>query len=349
MAFRNPTVNLLNGRKAYCWFCKKALVLQDAEFEMKQIRGDKPIFIKEQLYFCQSCHRYYITKQMSHDLIQKHPGYYIDVSLYDIKPKRKAIKQKTSNDNGKQKSVTRSPVHTAHIKQSISQAPPASAASINSGSLTNSRNSSALATKIYFSNTFAADHNICPFCNSILRKEAVNIPTINADGDFFRYYVETASYCCKCQRAFLTQKEADRLLRKINSTVDSKAVKTVKFENVSVQRGQSNREYLYRPTLDNTYALYVPGYDYQKDHPKFSCTMDLNSQSFLGKLGYSVNKAVSVRHQILTEAIRIYGKRKVTDHLAFLIATRKGQENGALKYAYAINIWQTDINFLSDL
>ena len=77
--------------------------------------------------------------------------------------------------------------------------------------------------------------------------------------------------------------------------------------------------------------------------------MDLNSQSFLGKLGYSVNKAVSVRHQILTEAIRIYGKRKVTDHLAFLIATRKGQENGALKYAYAINIWQTDINFLSDL
>lgn len=349
MKFRRPTVNLLNGRKTHCWFCKEELVLQDTEFEMKQIRSGKPISVKEQLYFCQSCHRYYITKQMSHDLVQKHPSYYVDVSLYDIKPKRKTIKQKTSNDNGKQNSASRNIFQTTHMKQSISEAPPASTASKNPENLTNQTNISALAAKIYFSNTFSANHNICPFCNSVLRKEAVNIPTINADGDFFRYYVETASYCYKCQRAFLTQQEADGLLRKINETVASQAIKTVRFENVSVQHVQSNHEYLYRPTLDNTYALYIPGHDYQTDQPNISGTMDLNSQSFLGKLGYSVSKAVNIRHKILTEAIRIYGKRKVTDHLAFLIATRKGQENGAMKYAHAISIWQADLNFISNL
>lgn len=339
MAFRNPMVNLLDGRRPYCRFCKEDLVLQNTEFKMMPIRSGSPISIKGQLYFCQCCHRYYITKEMSHDLVMKHPGYYVDVSLYDIMPAKKAIKQKDSTDNSKKSSNARN----------ILQAPRTSTVSKNSDAQAYQGNSSALDVPIYFFNTFAAAHSICPFCNSVLGKEAVNIPTLNADGNFFRYYIETISYCYKCRRAFLTHKEADGLLRKINGTVSSNAIKTVRFENVSVHRGQSNQEYLYRPTLDNTYALYATGHDGQKNHPNNSVALDLNSQSFLGKLGYSVSKAVNVRHKILTEAIRIYGKRKVTDHLAFLIAIRKGQENGAPKYAHAISVWHEDLNFISSL
>lgn len=349
MAFRTPTVNLLDGKRTYCRLCQKDLVLRDAEFKMKQIRSGKTISIKEQLYFCQSCHRYYITQQMSHDLVQKHPGYYVDVSLYDIKTPKKAIRQKASTENGKQNSEIRNKVQSINIDHKTSQEPPASTTSKKPATLSKLSNNSVLTAPIYMFNTFAAVHNICPFCNSVLGKEAVNIPIINADGNFFRYYIEVASYCYKCRRAFVTQKEADGLLKKINGTDGSKLTRTVRFENVSVQRGQNSQEYLYRPTLDNSYALFVSGHDYQRNQPSTSGSIDLNPQSFLGKMGYSVNKEVNERHKILIAAIRIYGKRKVTDHLAFLISTRKGQDNGSKKYAHAISIWHEDLNFISKL
>lgn len=39
----------------------------------------------------------------------------------------------------------------------------------------------------------------------------------------------------------------------------------------------------------------------------------------------------------------------VCNHLAFLISTRKGQDNGSKKYAHAISIWHENLNFISKL
>lgn len=77
--------------------------------------------------------------------------------------------------------------------------------------------------------------------------------------------------------------------------------------------------------------------------------MSHNAQSFLGEMGYSVSKGVDARHYILTEAIKKYGKRRVCDHIACLIATRKVQKEGKRKFAYALHIWQNDLNNISSL
>jgi len=75
--------------------------------------------------------------------------------------------------------------------------------------------------------------------------------------------------------------------------------------------------------------------------------MQLNSQSFLGEMGYSVSKSRVVRQEILDKAMQEYGKRKVSDLIAFFIATREAQENGKQKYSNAIHIWQEDLNYIS--
>lgn len=346
MSFRKPTVNLLDGKRTYCRFCKESLVLQEKEFPMKQVKGNKAILVKDNLYFCQSCHRYYITKQKSQELVHKYPGYYVDVSLYNIKPKRKTNTTESQKEKIRQCSDLNNQAEAVQANQHAAQIFPIGEKTSETVSTSNSKASSALSAKVFLSNTYATDHSICPFCNSVLRKELVNIPTINENGDFFRYYAESIRYCYKCRKAYITQKEVGEILRKINGDGTSNVISTVKFENVTVQQRQSNHEYLFSPTLDNTYALYVPGYDYRKDEPTISGTMDLNPQSFLGRLGYSVNKPENIRHSILNEAIRIYGKRKVANHLAFLISTRKGQANGEFKFARAISIWQADLNYI---
>lgn len=53
-----------------------------------------------------------------------------------------------------------------------------------------------------------------------------------------------------------------------------------------------------------------------------------------------------IRHSILDEAVRQYGKRRVADHIDFLMATRKGQNDGEMKFARALEIWQSDLNYI---
>lgn len=98
MGFKKPFVNLLNGKKTECWFCKEQLILKETEFEMKQSGGTASISVTDELFFCQSCRRNYITKSKSLELVKKYPGYYVDVSLYDIRRHTRSVSAETANE-----------------------------------------------------------------------------------------------------------------------------------------------------------------------------------------------------------------------------------------------------------
>ena len=63
-------------------------------------------------------------------------------------------------------------------------------------------------------------------------------------------------------------------------------------------------------------------------------------------LGNWLCRREDIRHSILDEAVRQYGKRRVADHIDFLMATRKGQDDGEMKFARALEIWQYDLNYI---
>ncbi len=346
MAFRKPFINLLQGNKKSCWFCKESLILQETEFEMKRINANKSMIVKEIIYFCQKCHCYYITKQLSYALVHKYPGYYVDVSLYDIKQKIKTEKTAIPNNNITPNYNLNDKVNSnnRHIYQGFSTKKESS----KSVSPSKAKSGSTLFPKVFFSDTYSVNHNICPFCSSVMNKELVNLPIINSEGNVIRYYAESAKYCHNCRKAYISDTEIKYLLWKINNSFATNSILTIKFENTDINQEQDNN-HLYISTHHNTYLIYTPNNDYPCDEPTSSEFMNLNSQSFLGKRGYSVNQSEKMRHYILTEAVEIYGKRKVTDHLLFLISTRKAQINGALKYANAIKIWQSDLNFIYNL
>lgn len=72
----------------------------------------------------------------------------------------------------------------------------------------------------------------------------------------------------------------------------------------------------------------------------------LNDRSFLAKAGYSMYDDEVSRHDILRRVVDSEGREKVIDFLQFLIRTRVNQQDGADKYKRAIDIWQSDIDFL---
>ena len=206
---------------------------------------------------------------------------------------------------------------------------------------------SGLDAQIYLSNTYSSANNICPLCSSVLGKELVNIPVTEVNGDFYRYYADEVKFCYKCRKAYISKDTISSILNRMNS--GARTTRTVKLENATVYRNENNTDYLYSPTLSNSHAVYFPGNDYRKNGASQNASMELNAQSFLGEMGYSVNKEGNIRRHILIEAVKTFGKRRVTDHIAFLIATRKAQENGAIKYAHAIRIWQEDINYITEI
>ncbi len=123
----------------------------------------------------------------------------------------------------------------------------------------------------------------------------------------------------------------------------------IKLANVITQYNKRNFQYQYIPTLDNDNAIFFPEHDYLPKINEPTSMMALNEQSFLGSMGYTVNKNNYTRRKILSNAVILYGKRKVADHINFLIETRKNQVVGKTKYANALKIWQKDLNFISEL
>ncbi len=203
----------------------------------------------------------------------------------------------------------------------------------------------AIKAKVFLTNTSPIVNNTCPICRSALGKELVNIPVMHTNGDFFRYYSEKVYFCYKCKTAFVSKEVAVTILNKINNDTDKQ--KTINLENATVRTQAPSREYFFSATLSNQEAILAP--EKENRSSGASEVLELSDQSFLGRMGYSVNRDTLSRKAILKKAASMYGKRRVCDHLAFLIATRKAQVNGEKKFAQAIRIWQDDMNYVSRL
>ena len=74
-----------------------------------------------------------------------------------------------------------------------------------------------------------------------------------------------------------------------------------------------------------------------------------NAKSFLGSRGYSTSKSEEQRRNILSNAVKEFGKQRVIDHITFLINIRLSQNNGATKYANAIGKWKEDLAYIRSL
>jgi len=74
----------------------------------------------------------------------------------------------------------------------------------------------------------------------------------------------------------------------------------------------------------------------------------LRSTSFLGEMGYTTSLPLSERREILASAVDKYGKSSAVTQIKFNIRMRESQKN-ASKYAHAIGIWKTDIEYVNTL
>lgn len=199
---------------------------------------------------------------------------------------------------------------------------------------------------VHISNTYNFTTGVCPICCSVMSKDRANIPVLYENGDFYRYYVEEILYCHKCKKGYVGQKTVEKLLQRIKAATNYHSI--VKLENARVSFSR-NQEFLYYPTTENNRVVFIPRYEHHSSTMEYDGEMNLNAQSFLGAMGYTVKLPEYSRRIILAKAVKQYGKRKVTDLICFLISSRQKQFNGATKFANAIRIWQKDLNYITTL
>lgn len=78
--------------------------------------------------------------------------------------------------------------------------------------------------------------------------------------------------------------------------------------------------------------------------------LELERESDLKKLGYHTYKNTTERRLILIEkAIPQLGLQQVINKLSGFIYYRKRQKGGASKYQRAINIWESDLEYLKKM
>lgn len=182
----------------------------------------------------------------------------------------------------------------------------------------------------------------CPKCNGELAQAKMNIAIGLQNMRFVGYYLANVHVCLSCASAFVFPNEYNHLRERV---IDTRAGGQTSAFNAAQH--------------DNTYKTLPTGnlllFDVI-DNASDSCfgysdnnIMCLNKKSFLAKLGYSTALWGFERESILKKATLEYGKRAVVDHLLFLIRTRKGQQDGANRYANAIDVWESDIEYVRKL
>lgn len=280
--------------------------------------------ITDTLFLCPDCGRLYVTQEICFQIVKKHPGYHVDVATYTIKTK----KPKASTTSIQSKAMKEEEHHsTESSKQS------------------ESINSSISTVPLYLSNAKGLNYSICPKCNSTIGERMVNIPVVDSNGDFYRYYAANTPYCRGCNKGYITEETTKQILQKLSGGVRGRYL--IKTENIKMGYASVSKDFLYAPTLDNDDVIYMP--------PSKQVALNdeqlynLNDESFLAKMGYSTSVNEKVRREILENAVNRHGKRRVADHLSFLILTRKKQNNGVVKYRNAIRIWQDDLNYVTSL
>lgn len=311
-------IYLTNGKKDICRECKIQLVKRTKTFLIYSNSSKEPKEVTEELLFCDNCKRFYVSQLLATHLAKKYTGFHVDAHTYIVKHKPK---RKNNSDIMKKESGGGKIEHYVVTREHPSNIP------------------------IIVSNVYNVKNNTCPNCCSVLAYQKANIPVVHKNGDFYRYYAREVLYCHHCKKGYLTSKMVESLLDQWFATVSQGC--SVSFENVVVR--QKDNSYLYYPSLDSDVPTVVPDYDYTETYDDRNDEFSYKTVSFLGEMGYSVQLNMQARHQILSGAVAKYGKRRVCDHIAFLIDNRRKQHNGAEKYRNAIKVWQSDLNYIFSL
>ena len=196
-------------------------------------------------------------------------------------------------------------------------------------------------TKYLLTDESCVRNRVCPKCKYTLWLKRYNIPVYDRTGKFISYYVDKLHWCPTCKVVYMTEETFMRIQNRV-----LKGRKYIRPSNIRTMVKKHPERYLSDPILSNGFEVdtrsETQGYEGQQIY-------NLASSSFLSDEGYSVSVPMTERHEKLNSAIQKYGKRRVTDHLRFLIRTRQGQKEGREKFANAISIWTDDLNYVLNL
>ena len=192
----------------------------------------------------------------------------------------------------------------------------------------------------------------CPICNSQLAPSKFNVPFYYSTEQFKSLYITNTMTCIECGMNYISTKEILRLLHRANKSRRSREILTMRAHNTVIKSKRDNSFYFYpvinggvaRKRLPNNHPFLE---QQRKTIPPGSQPLTYQSQlaeeSFLFQMGYTTKIDIQERHAVLHKAIDQFGKRRVIDHLRFLIDMRR---NSQKDYMQAISIWSEDIEYI---
>ena len=337
---KRTDILLMNGKKKSCWKCKNALISTTKQLTLTGKGSFQDIKINEEILFCENCHHYFVTKDMCLYFVKKYPHHYLDLTQYTIKPVKKKVQQVEESKNLKRETVTKNQKSIEYTDYYLYNAD-------NNYNMTTPVNDALDDIPLFLVDSIFLIKNCCPQCRTLLASKKINLPFENSNGDFLRYYVEKLAFCENCCQGYVDRNTINSILKRLQ--VQDDRIVRVKLHNFHVTHDKRDLNYLHYPTANLETSIVISNESETNPSIPSSFESKLNSQSFLGEMGYSTQKSSSSRRSILIKAVKEYGKRKVADHIAFLIETRKRQNNGQKRYATALKIWQDDLNFITSL
>ena len=210
----------------------------------------------------------------------------------------------------------------------------------------------------------------CAICKSPLSVSRANLVIRDTDGDYEGTFVQFVHWCPNCRKYYFTDEDNTRIANEFLRMKQGQILIDVDKEDA--EAGDSiihhDRGYLDLPVLETDIRIDLSKHnlnivsnktidalkelketletleDMREKYGIVSQIGDLKDQSFLGMMGYSTGESFESRHRILEKAVRIHGKRRVIDHLQYLINTRSGSVER--DYSNAIRIWKSDIEYV---
>ena len=192
----------------------------------------------------------------------------------------------------------------------------------------------------------------CPICNCRLAPSKFNVPVYYSTDRFKSLYITHTMTCMGCGMNYISTREILHLLHRANKSRRSRETLTLRAHNTVIKSKRDNSFYFYpvinggvsRKRLPNNHPFLEKQ---RKTIPPNSQPLTYQSQlaeeSFLFQMGYTTKIDIQERHAVLHKAIDQFGKRRVIDHLRFLIDMRR---NSQKDYMQAISIWSEDIEYI---
>lgn len=323
-------IPLLDNNKEICPHCKKALIEKTARFLLKSVQGKSEKVVEDVLLYCPTCNLYFANQEISLLITHNYHGYYFEAAIYSQRtnsydvyssaPRKQPWNHKTKNAAEKKNKGK-----NIKTKEKLETSYPS----------------------VFLANAPSIFRRTCPLCDRGLEYRKVNVPVEKENGDFIRYYVCDAWYCYHCKKAYLEEYKLGELLMRIQT----KSKEYIKLQNAAVQREEYDYKYIFYPIDKENSQIYKRHNYSDMGINMITKYMDddfeeLSSQSFLYRMGYNVSVSKHRRQEILLKAVKEFGERRVTDHISFLMETRRKQRNGENRYANALRIWQEDLNYI---